>query len=549
MTKKISKNKKKVAKIAMNTIPILVVFLFEWLGFLNYNMADDYIMNTISAGFQTGTPNEHIVFINSIYGILVKGLYSIIKSINWFGMGYLVTMLLCIYVLKNIFDKKVNKYISLLAAIILEMVILTWMTFTVLAYLCVITGIIVFLQANYDYGQVQNIKNKSKIILAVVIEALGIIFRIDAFVTGIIVCIPLLVCLISKKNIKTYLIFGGTIIILLVGFKVENNLINSSSTMKEYLNYNNARSNVLDFPMKSYDDLDKKIISENDYKLLEGWILSDKDTFSEKALQNISDEVSINEKYNFNLINIICQMLKVKECWIFLAIILIVLISNRRDYKYYVIQTIMTYGIVAATFFRSRPAHRVIVPLFIIGTLCILFYFITRKETNIKINKAVGAVLVIILPVLVLYLNMEYRIYRENREINDKYYEVKEYVQNNKNTLYATTEIGNMLYHNTIWKTKTDCVYDNVVGLGDWNIYNDVYYQVVKKYNLTDNNRLINDLVWDENVKCILSQTNSIVDLLKVHIEEQTGKKVDYKIIKKFDASNTAVYEFYYNEN
>lgn len=144
---------------------------------------------------------------------------------------------------------------------------------------------------------------------------------------------------------------------------------------------------------------------------------------------------------------------------------------------------------------------------------------------------------------------MEYRIYRENREINDKYYEVKEYVQNNKNTLYATTEIGNMLYHNTIWKTKTDCVYDNVVGLGDWNIYNDVYYQVVKKYNLTDNNRLINDLVWDENVKCILSQTNSIVDLLKVHIEEQTGKKVDYKIIKKFDASNTAVYEFYYNEN
>ena len=192
-------------------------------------------------------------------------------------MGYLVTMLLCIYVLKNIFDKKVNKYISLLAAIILEMVILTWMTFTVLAYLCVITGIIVFLQANYDYGQVQNIKNKSNIILAVVIEALGIIFRIDAFVTGIIVCIPLLVCLISKKNIKTYLIFGGTIIILLVGFKVENNLINSSSTMKEYLNYNNARSNVLDFPMKSYDDLDKKIISENDYKLLEGWILSDKD--------------------------------------------------------------------------------------------------------------------------------------------------------------------------------------------------------------------------------------------------------------------------------
>ncbi|MFQ6931192.1 MAG: hypothetical protein ACLRR3_09100 [Eubacterium sp.] len=50
-------------------------------------------------------------------------------------------------------------------------------------------------------------------------------------------------------------------------------------------------------------------------------------------------------------------------------------------------------------------------------------------------------------------------------------------------------------------------------------------------------------------MKCILSQTNSIVDLLKVHIEEQTGKKVDYKIIKKFDASNTAVYEFYYNEN
>ena len=139
---------------------------------------------------------------------------------------------------------------------------------------------------------------------------------------------------------------------------------------------------------------------------------------------------------------------------------------------------------------------------------------------------------------------MEYGIYKENTDINRRYAEVKEFVQNDKGTLYLTSELGNLLYHNSIVDTKTDYVYDNIIGLGDWNIYNDVYYSVVRKYNLTDDDRLIIDLVCDSNIKCILKESDDIVELLKKHIEEQTGKNVEYKITKRFNKSGTAIYEY-----
>lgn len=529
-----------IGRVVYHTAPVILVMLFEILGLLNYNMADDYIMNTISAGFNTGNPNEHIVFINGIYGVVVKCMYKFIPEINWFGVGYIITMLLCIYCLMMVISKKKDGYIPLIVVVIIETVSLLWMTFTVIAYLCVVTGIIILADVNFDCKQ--NNRYKIKMVIALLVEFLGITFRADAFFSGIILCVPLLVWFINKKNAKKYLFFFMMLVLLFVLSKVTDNVINDSRTMKEYKSYNTARSNVLDFPMKGNKEING--ISETDYKLLEKWVLSDKEVFSESLFKDISKQMNITEKYNFNFINIVIQMLKLKECWFFLCIIIILLIQNKNSYKYYVVQAIVTYGIVAATFFRNRPAHRVIVPLFVIGTTCELYYYF-KNETNVnRVNKTVLRVLIVILPLIALYFKMEYGIYKENTDINRRYAEVKEFVQNDKGTLYLTSELGNLLYHNSIVDTKTDYVYDNIIGLGDWNIYNDVYYSVVRKYNLTDDDRLIIDLVCDSNIKCILKESDDIVELLKKHIEEQTGKNVEYKITKRFNKSGTAIYEY-----
>ena len=63
----------------------VAIFLFmSWALSIRFETNDDVVMLMISSGAYSGTPDYHLVFINVIYGLLLKGLYFILPGLEWY---------------------------------------------------------------------------------------------------------------------------------------------------------------------------------------------------------------------------------------------------------------------------------------------------------------------------------------------------------------------------------------------------------------------------------------------------------------------------------
>ena len=89
-----NKNIKKFSRIILELIPLCIVVLGYLLGRIYFIQSDDYEMNYIAGGGLHGKPDEHLIFIKSIYGYITKNLYSVFHNVNWFGIGYLFVLVL-----------------------------------------------------------------------------------------------------------------------------------------------------------------------------------------------------------------------------------------------------------------------------------------------------------------------------------------------------------------------------------------------------------------------------------------------------------------------
>ena len=71
-------------------IATFCVLILISLSPMRYETIDDFFMYAIASGFAGGLPDEHLIYTNFILGILLKTLFSVFPSVNWYGF-YLVT--------------------------------------------------------------------------------------------------------------------------------------------------------------------------------------------------------------------------------------------------------------------------------------------------------------------------------------------------------------------------------------------------------------------------------------------------------------------------
>jgi hypothetical protein len=543
----------KIIEKVYKICPALILGILYLTKQIQYNMVDDYVMNYISMGGHTGNPDEHLLIINVIVGYALKGMYAISGLVNWYGIMYLAIVLICTYIILNVSEKYMKLIYALGIAVIFELTLIFWLTFTVLAY--VATGVATIKYVDYVHGGEYNKRKKTlDVFLIVILFTMGYMLRSSAFVTAVILTIPFLGINIRKilEKRSNIIILFATLLCIIAVYGINKKMCDNE-LWSSYYTYCTARSEVLDYPLDKYADRETELrqlsISPNDYKLLESWHFADKVVFSEDVLNQINGLKKINEKYNLNVIKILKGMMQTKETWIFLIVCLLFIYIDKRNIKYYLLQGGFTFGMVAATFIRNRPVLRVIVPLYILGIICMLYIFIRKKKIKYTLRKKSALMIAIagILVLLVCYAFMNCNLAKLNKINENKYSNTLEYINRNKDKLYITDLLGTMLYNKSIKNVKAEITYDNIISFGDWAIYNSTYYSVVEKYNLKYNERLIIDLVENENVRCMLKASDKEgIEQIEKFIEEHTNRKVDRELEYRIDDEDIAVYKITY---
>lgn len=531
-------------------IPLAIIVLGCKLKLFYYIQTDDYTMNYISRGVISGNADEHLVFIKVVLGYLFKQLNNLFDSINWFGIFYLLLILGCTYILMRELEKVTSCALSLIICIIVEMGFLCWLSFTALAYLCILTTIIVLLSFSNNNDSI--VKYIIKIVISVFFICLGYAIRADACFTGILLLVPLLLAFLKKNNIKSLIIIALLSTISMLAISTVEKQSYSSQLWKNYKEYNTSRSSVLDYPVNSYNtDVGayKKIgYSKNDYECLSNWIFADKNVFSKKNLDYIKKRSNIHNRYNLNPIRIAKEMIKRKEILLLCIIMAFFFIITRKK-KNIAIQSIFSLGAIILLFIINRPVLRVCAIICLLSFFSLFYIYLRENEiVNIKKKEIVSITVILAIAILTLGLHTKMLIdYGNARKSNlYRFNEEIEYINNHIDKVFVVEKIYMLLQNEDILSIKKDKTYNNLMDLGDWTIYNNTYYQQTIKNNIRYNNRLLLSLIDNEKMVFIKSSNSSkdVLRMVSTYLYEHTSKVVTTKRLKVFPKSGDEMYVF-----
>jgi len=197
-------------------------------------------MCLIASGGYTGTPDCHLVFINAIYGTILKCLYTVIPMVEWYTILFCIFHIFSMTTLAYIFYKSSN-YDDILKCIMLLLMYIIWaklivhLQFTSIAGFLALTGCVCLLQ-----------ENKKFLWLGTFFLLLGSLIRFQSAGLVSLVLLPLFVHKMFKN--KKLLWMYIAVACLCIGAKFTNRFFYLSPEWEEYSTYNKYRGIIVDNP-------------------------------------------------------------------------------------------------------------------------------------------------------------------------------------------------------------------------------------------------------------------------------------------------------------
>ncbi|RYZ86926.1 MAG: hypothetical protein EOO68_28280, partial [Moraxellaceae bacterium] len=166
-----------------------------------YNTNDDVGMALIANGYFTGTPDEHLVFINTILGHLLKNCYQTVPAVEWYSVLLVGTQFVAIVAIARILHSRTT-LLSRVAFWCAAVYLILNLQFTNAAYVSLIAGLLILVTRNkqapwYKYS------------FGAFMVLLAFLMRPDAVAAGIFVSIPFL-----WKREKPFLVAMGSAMLL-----------------------------------------------------------------------------------------------------------------------------------------------------------------------------------------------------------------------------------------------------------------------------------------------------------------------------------------------
>lgn len=400
------------------SINILVLMMFFMFCDFKYEVSDDFVMATIMSGaYDGGNPNPHMIFVNIVLGYILRPFYQLFPYISWYFICQLVLLLFSFILVSYMFLEKNGKItggiLSVLLLVFFADDAYVLMQFTKTATVVVMCASLVFIWSLFEN------RRRSLILISGILCLFGTMIRFSTiYLVGVFLILILVTEFVrlyfTEQNKRLYLrkvlkigLTGITLIAAAFVLKeVDKNIYNSDEEYRAFLEYNSARSAVLDAPDYGYEayreELEKSGVSENDYYVLRRWNFSDDEVFSIERLNKIADIIGKQKENNPMALGDIYEQMQMRKVLaypvVIACVILLVMTIILQKYQWLyggiaIIIAIVLEGYLIA---RERLVYRVEYSIFICAFLCICYLwkrgrmrFIENREQMIRMSVAI----------------------------------------------------------------------------------------------------------------------------------------------------------------
>jgi len=356
-------------------------------------------MALIASGSYSGMPNDHLVFINRIYGSVICNLYSMWPSIEWYTIAFVTLNIVSISLIGTAILRTSNKLVVKIFFLVLLFSLLTYLSlllqFTKVSAICATAGVVLM----YDNRRGINYIGAIMFLIAALI-------RFEAAFLVLIVASPLFFfSLLKRRGVhfdhRLRVVLSIIVIASLCDF-IDREYYKSDKNWNYYMEYNSLRGSINDNPNLNAigQVITNNVLSKADYQLLLNFF-PDPDIIDIDVLKEIKyvlDEIPLWNK----LINIPRQFYSYFFWLCFLLVLSLSFVYNERSIRGSV-PSGMNLAMVGAFAYVALNAHikeRVFISAFFVYILLLPILF--SRYSLLKKN-------VLVIPsifVLIIWLNV-----------------------------------------------------------------------------------------------------------------------------------------------
>lgn len=523
-----------------------VIYLFPQLLFLiwligikhiYYVTCDDVVINAMASGGY-GEPTQYLCVVSPIFGHFVKWLFTAFPFVNWLGLTYIVLTIAGFFLIDIVFIKKETTFLRTLFSSLLilncSFLIWTYFTFTVVAYACAIGGL-------FWCMEILRKENKIltwKIVPGWLLLSIGILIRTTAIYSLIIVIGFYAVFeLLFQKKWRLFLVCVLIFCEVKAVGVINLGLNQQSEIQSEYIKWNSARSCIGDY--LSMDEMaESPLFTETDAETFFNAFLWDRELFSAENMTQAAAGKQSSMRMD-NLKQIYMEFINMFHditgwnnyfCFYFIlfwTVGLLELYFQKEARKK--IAAIM-FGALSTSFLffvLGRMVYRVLMPGYVFAILCILWI----AEDSEHKNRIAAGVYGLILVVVDIFMLKAYSVWQDGYSLlySESNYQVTDYLEENRDKLFLPCHSN--AYSLEMVKDVLEYEGEDYVSnlIGNWNIYSESYYNLVKLYDVQNPERLVCDIIDNDKIRLVMLG-GEIPDYIIAFIEERTGQEVETEL-------------------
>lgn len=252
----------------------LIFVLLAWIFSIRFETNDDVVMLMISSGAYSGTPDYHLVFINVIYGLLLKALYTIFPNMEWYTILFALLHIFSFSLIFWIYSKRIitvfGQLLLLLLLLVLQARFIVGFQFTTTAAIVACAGLSLYFE-----------RGRSHKYVGLLFFFVASLIRFEAAMLCLGVYAPVMMLPLSgrirnkRQSLYTGLVLSVIIVLPLFAKIVDDQVYKHEPEWRYYMNYNQIRGSLNDNPnfTKLFEaDSDYSVANLNDLQNLANFI-------------------------------------------------------------------------------------------------------------------------------------------------------------------------------------------------------------------------------------------------------------------------------------
>lgn len=393
-----------LTSLAINGALFLLFFLFFTPA---YETTDDSFMMTIASGEYTGSPSEYLVFINTLFGFLLKFLYTAMPHLNWYPLlMYLLHFWAMVSILYVILSKRrsalcISLFLLFFATV--EIYMLNHLQFTTTAFVAGSGGLCLL----FECGSRRNCR--SPVLAGLALLLFSSLIRLNSYYLLLLLAVPALIYyLIANRSMRPLLLVAASLALAAAAQQYHLYYYRQDPQWNYYQQYTRLRSYVADYPYFEYSEHTREIYeavgwSENDVEMFRRISFADTEVFSLEDLEYIVSHTAINRGAAEALATLTEAAGELKPIQIygaafFLAMAILFLPGRGKLFFFFTI----LIALAALLFFayRGRLPVRILLPiLYFVGliSLVLVSRLTSREKKQRRAGRIAAALMAIVL--------------------------------------------------------------------------------------------------------------------------------------------------------